>query len=217
MNKSFLRYFLSTVLLLSGCAHSTSHEGSSSPYAADIAQIIEKSKGTKAETAVREILLDSVVTEAEMLDRAQAQNSCMHEAGFSGYYADPQGDIKYGSIDDEEIEQIYSEEKECEKRTFTLEIGSLYFEMMRNPKKAPEHELMAACLVKLGVVSPSFSGEDYLESLENHRKYESSLDDGRQEPAYAIPYVVDEERGKEAFWQCSSEPQKILYSESNSK
>ncbi len=72
MNKSFLRCFLSTVLLLSGCAHSTSHEGSSSPYAADIAQIIEKSKGTKAETAVREILLDSVVSEAEMLDRAQA-------------------------------------------------------------------------------------------------------------------------------------------------
>lgn len=209
---------MTVVLLTSGCTFTSLGEASSSPYEADIVEIIEKAKGTDAESAVSEILSDKVVTEVEMLDRAQAQNTCMHQAGFPRYNADPlQGGIDYGTIDDAEIEQIYIEEKNCEKRTFALEIGSLYFAMVRNPLRISEHELMAACLVKTGVVPPSYSGNDYLESLEAHeRKNEESSDVSHQDPAYAVPYIVDEERGKDAFRQCSQNPQKILYSDTKS-
>lgn len=219
MKISLATFLLTSALLLTGCISPSTHQGSSSPYMADMDQIIEKSKGTRAETAVLSILSDNIVTEAEMLDRAQAQNSCMHEAGFPGYDADPlKGGIKYGTIDDEKIEEIYREEKKCERRTFALEIGSLYFAMIRNPKKISEPELMAACLVKTGVVSPSYSGVDYQKSMEIHQhKYENAVDEGHQEPAYAVPYIVDEERGKEAFWRCSREPQKILYEDGELK
>lgn len=59
----------------------------------------------------------------------------------------------------------------CSDEAGEAGISVMYYEMRRNPENLDEFTIMADCLVRKGVVDPSYSAKDYEEWFESDREW----------------------------------------------
>jgi hypothetical protein len=115
----------------------------------------------EAETDLeRRILEDGVVTEEERVAAEDEFVACAARAGFTVT------DLKSGgrfTIDGPFTEDGPPPLMACQ-RSFDR-VSGLFWAMKRNPAGTDEAELMTACLIRAGVVDPSFTRDEYLQAL----------------------------------------------------
>lgn len=95
----------------------------------------------------------------------------------------------------------------CYEQTYFQWMQYLYLTMKTNPQNIPFEDLLASCLVKLKVVDASYSGAEHHDRTEKWAAKPNKTDD---DPSHAVPYIVDQETGMEAFWRCNNDPQSVL-------
>lgn len=210
---------LVALLTLSACSGAT--EGSdttagvdTAAYRTDIASLRQEAQSTGNAEFLLKILEDDVITDQEIIDLNSQHVACMHSKGFPEFGFDPfTGEhlMPQAMLDDWDTWMPASDE--CDQQTGNFIMLATWNTIRRNPKNIDEDEYFAACLVKLGVVDSSFSGNDMREltakwSAERRTNGQASDDLG---PLAKIPFLVSQEEGFKAADRCSREPQKVMY------
>lgn len=109
----------------------------------------------------RKILDDDVITRAEFLEAKSLYYRCLRSYGLVVTPNDPQSDLggfSVGGTWDESV--VNTALAECPAGTIDV-IEPLYASMVKNPEKRHLNDLLAECLVAVGVVEPPFTGKDY--------------------------------------------------------
>jgi hypothetical protein len=140
-----------------GCASDDTPAQSTSPYAEDI-----KAASSHATTDFeRNVLADGQITRAEYEEAVQKLVACAEGNGKTVITHDQSGLYSYevpgGDPDDVMLT--------CGKGT-TMIIEGLYSQMVQNPDREDLNVLLAACLVRSGLASADFSGEDFKHGME---------------------------------------------------
>lgn len=126
-------------------------------YAAELAT----AKGQATTDFERRILDDDVITRAEFLEAKALYYRCLRSYGLVVTPNDPQSDLggfSVGGTWDESV--VNTVLAECPAGTIDV-IEPLYASMVKNPQKRDLNDLLAECLVAVGVVEPPFTGKDY--------------------------------------------------------
>lgn len=188
------------VAALAGCGPSThraepgrteAHDDVSEfagPWAAEFADAYQRA----GSSAHRAMLADGEISDLEYAAVRDDFARCLADVGYSVTWHDRGGySLQVGS-DGASPDRVNELVGDC-SRSKLGDIDFLYEQTARNPQNLDEFVIMADCLVREGVVDPSFTAEDY-------REWFDSTDN--PDP----PYVVPVGRGQVAFSQCSTDP-----------
>lgn len=197
-------------VLLTACASPLDAPTSTHPYAHEFDKMRHEVQGKPSEPIVLQILDDGKISDEEVQSLAHQQTTCMEDAGFHGFTIDIDSGVTMfpPNLSDSEEKRAYEAEAACTEQTHFMWVDSLYFIMKTNPTNLPLEDVTAACLVKLKVVEPSYSGKEHRESMEKWAHDQNKPKD--EEPFAAVPYIVDQETGAKAFRQCEHDPQGVL-------
>jgi hypothetical protein len=145
-------------LLVAGCANDV--DTGSSLYASEFQQARE-AVTTDLE---RDILADDKITDAEYQEVRERLKSCVAERGFElELLADGGTSTPYSQGEEAALDTAI---QECEENT-VLHIGSLYWDMRKNPEKVDLDEASAECLRNAGLVGADFDGKEFDETFTN--------------------------------------------------
>jgi hypothetical protein len=153
--------FLAAVVLSTGCSSpaATTLPSAANPWQEDFDRGLERTT-TDVGGAV---LADSVITDDEMAELNGLFVECLSLMGFSdvtlygagGFVlAYPDGVPREGDTEHELVRQCYAS-------TDWDIVASLYWRVLGNPENRPVEEIMAECLVRLGVREPGYTPDDY--------------------------------------------------------
>ncbi|WNM24288.1 hypothetical protein [Demequina capsici] len=113
----------------------------------------------------RTILADETITDQELAALQDAFTTCLSSRGYTDISFASNGGFSErapaGTSDDDENATVQT----CEDIAWGSQGGltyGLYFEVARNPARQDESEIMVACLVRQGLVDPSYTAEDYV-------------------------------------------------------
>lgn len=111
------------------------------------------------------ILADGKVSDAELSEAKSAFNTCMAGKGYTVEWTDASEEFSVSqpgtaSPDQRDMNAQESAVRECDAKGAAQSV-SLYYRIHRNPAHLDEREIMAACLVRVGVVSAGYSASDY--------------------------------------------------------
>ena len=127
------------------------------------AQVKDAASSSSSELE-RKILADGMITAAEAAEARSAFASCMSAYGMTVEWA---GDSDAFSVgvgthypNAEELATMGKRQAECSKSTPVTAL-SLYYQMRRNPQKQDEFTIIAACLVRKGVMPAGYSASDF--------------------------------------------------------
>lgn len=141
--------------LLTGCS-TAPNDPAVSPYAAEFEQAIAQSKSDY----VRQILADGQITTAEIQDARQHMIACLEQAGMSATYETDEYGRQNLTFAEEPSLAEEAAELACDTQWMSS-IDSLYNQTTLNPKNEDWDELVAACLVRKGLVPAGFTAQDY--------------------------------------------------------
>ncbi|MDR0504616.1 MAG: hypothetical protein LBG70_02250, partial [Bifidobacteriaceae bacterium] len=136
----------------------------------------------------RQVLADGVISEQEYFDVTAQIDECF---AARGYQVERKAD---GSMTLEDMRErgenapVGEDATECQG--IAGGIDQLYADMQRNPDNTDMNELMAACLVKGGLVDSSFTKQDYVNAMEGA----------------TLPWSVDDP----VFQECLADPLGLL-------
>ena len=203
-----------SALILSGCTPTESDITTTGKgWDTDIQALRDQATGTPHEAQTLRVLEDNTISDEEILELAHQHTQCMHDAGYTDYHADPiTNDFLIGyNLDDNESQKAQEQDQLCANQTNFLFIHSIYSTMRQNPNNAAQEDIIAACLVKLGVVDPSYTGQQFQEEFTGYMEAHSD-NEGKVsgDPYDAISYTVEKSQGKEALAKCINEPQTVL-------
>jgi len=158
-------------MVLAGCSTTAQPSG---PYAAEYAAAIQAAKSDY----VRQILQSGHITTADMKDTEQHVVTCMKAAGIGASYVTDEWGIDglqiVGALNSaQELAQ-----KQCSEQ-WMGPIAALYINQYTNPNNEDWNGLIAACLVRKGLVPAGFTGQDYA-SLVN--QYGTRMDSSTMTP-----------------------------------
>ncbi len=203
--------------LLCGCSHSQEVDAFSptGPWGSDMKELIEASKDRPSASFVQQVLRDSQISDQEVQESALKHVQCMIDLGYPNFHADPiRNRHELGSdvpLSDKDLDKAVNDEKTCNQQSSYLNLSSLYSVMKKNPEKQDEMDVTAACLVKLNVVDPAYTGTEYRNDLEKYlREHADANNHVYSDPALGIPFIVSQEEGLEAAYVCRSDPQSVL-------
>jgi len=158
------------------------------PWAAEFVDAYQRAESQ----AHRLMLADGEISDLEYAAVRDDFSRCLADVGYSVTWHDRGGySLQVGS-DGASPDHVNEIVGDC-SRSSLGDIDFLYEQTARNPQNLDEFAIMADCLVRAGVVDPSFTAEDYQEWFDNAED---------EEP----PYVVPGGRGQVAFGQCSTDP-----------
>jgi hypothetical protein len=149
-----------SALLLALAACSASSGDARSPYAQDLAEAATSAKSD----FVRQILEDGQVLGSEYDEAKQRHLECLVAAGVTARYtADESG--RENLVVDGELTPVQTDaEFDCYE-AWMGSIGEFYWAMKLNPENTDNHTLVAACLVRNGLVPTGFTGADWEEAV----------------------------------------------------
>lgn len=133
----------------------------------------------------RQVLADGEITEQEMAALQDDMRTCLGAAGFTDVEFSPDGGssgMTPPGMSDADFQRVTTS---CAESSFGS-VDILYNNLRRNPSNQDEFTIMAACLVRQGLVAQDYSAEDY----------------GRDAPADTFPFDADDAR----FGACVSDP-----------
>ncbi|MEO7069721.1 MAG: hypothetical protein ABI131_04430, partial [Nostocoides sp.] len=152
----------------SGCSSSAETPKNPGPYA----QEIRDAQASATSDFEKDVLTDGVVSRSEYEEAVKRQVACMNARGFdttaelqasTGFYQ-----FRTTEQDDPATEIVEGEDSgapmiSCQAGNTQL-VAALYTEMMRNPAKIDESELLRACLVRRGLIDKTMTAEQVREN-----------------------------------------------------
>lgn len=147
---------------------------------------------------VLKILEDNTITEEEMRAVEDANIRCLEDHGVVGAHYDETGSLTIPSRSTEPNE-YETEVHECAGISGEPFIQATYHGMKVNPTHARWADLYAACLVRKGVVDPSFSGDDW------ERAQQSAMESNRPIEE-VIEYTSPQGASDPAVRECLDDP-----------
>lgn len=118
----------------------------------------------------REILEDGQITEDEADELRSALQTCLAEQGFTDvtfYGAGAFAEQPPAGMSNEDHYAIVSACHQAAWGDEAADVYYLYYRVERNPDHEDETDIMAACLVRAGLVETGYSGEDYADDAAN--------------------------------------------------
>jgi hypothetical protein len=147
---------------------------------------------------VLKILEDNTITEEEMRAVEDANIQCLEDHGVVGAHYDEDGSLTIPSRSTEPNEYA-AETRECAGISGEPFVQATYHAMKVNPTNARWADLYAACLVRKGVVDPSFSGDDWERAGQNAAESNRPIEE-------VIEYTSTEDAFVLAMRECSEDP-----------
>lgn len=152
---------LTVTALLTGCSSDpgsgTDNGSFEGPWASSMAAMSEE--GTDF---VKSVLEDGVITDMEYQESLKTVEEC---------YASHNATVSYDKYGFETVESLDGKSDPLEiMGTCARADGGivlLYDQMRRNPDNQSEEELLAACLVRTGVVDKGFTAKDFIEAIDS--------------------------------------------------
>ncbi|KQT96277.1 hypothetical protein [Sanguibacter sp. Leaf3] len=129
----------------------------SGPWAGEFTEAFT---GASAEF-VRTILSDGLITDQELSETRDRFSGCLTAFGITEITFDANGAFSFTAPDDAEQGSVEDHVSTCSAESGEDTVGALHSWVRRNPENLDEATILAACLVREGVVDPSFSAEDY--------------------------------------------------------
>ncbi len=133
----------------------------------------------------RKVLADGRITDQEMSALQDGFRDCLELQSFSEVTFTDDGGFGLSAPDGWDDARVQESVTACQASTLG-QVDTLYFGMQRNPAHEDEWDLMAACLVRQGLVPAGYSAEDY----------------GRDAPAGTFPF----DSGDPLFNACVADP-----------
>jgi hypothetical protein len=126
---------------------------------------VKEAAGTSSSDLERAILADGTITAAEVAAAKDAFGACMAAYGAQVTWAADSdahtvGYPATGSPSPEQFAQMQDQQKVC-ARTTAMNAAALYYQIQRNPQKQDEFAIVAACLVRKGVMPAGYTGADF--------------------------------------------------------
>ena len=142
-----------------GCSDASGSSGqATNPYAAEFSEGMSSARTD----FVRQVLEDGKIEESELHEAGQKVRQCIESEGISSvlYEVDEMGIPTfptYSDITEWQLDYV----QDCREQWMTP-IDSLYYNMTVNPNNENFSDLVAACLVRKGLVDdPGFDGASY--------------------------------------------------------
>ena len=147
---------------------------------------------------VLKILEDNTITEEEMRAVEDANIRCLEDHGVVGAHYDEDGSLTIPSRSTEPNE-YEAETRECAGISGEPFVQATYHAMKVNPTHARWADLFAPCLVRKGVVDPSFSGDDWERARQNAAESNRPIEE-------VIEHTNTEDALVLAMRECSEDP-----------
>lgn len=182
-------------------------------WAAEFDKVRERAKGTAAEALTLRVLDDGQISDGELSEVSARFVECVQVGGFPEWTMDPFSDINGTALrlSDADQERLMNLQTDCMWSTGFADVQALWSSMRQNPSNANMSEIYAACMVKLGAVDPSLTGQDFEKFFAEFGQKQEELGNPKDfEPSDVMPLLVDKQAGREAFWRCTREPQNVL-------
>ncbi|GAB2985440.1 hypothetical protein [Frigoribacterium salinisoli] len=157
----------------------------SGPWAAEFTSAYQEAESD----FVRAVLEDELITDQELSEMRDKFTECLSAYALTDVVFDDDGSFSLNEPDDADFDTVNDQVHGCSVESGELEIGALHSWIRRNPDNQDENTIMAACLVRKGVVEPSYSADQYAEDY---------ADDD-------FPYT-DPTAGEEADLECNADP-----------
>ncbi|PDQ34328.1 MAG: hypothetical protein B5766_11835 [Candidatus Lumbricidophila eiseniae] len=110
----------------------------------------------------RKALSDEKISEAEFAETEHRLKACLgaHGITFSGFTSDESFEFNFSSdMGSDRADELADK---CSVSSGLDTVGSLFFQVRKNPQNLDWATIMAACLVKKKAVPPEYSASDYL-------------------------------------------------------
>ena len=147
---------------------------------------------------VLKILEDNTITEEEMHAVEDANIQCLKDHGVMGARYDETGHLTISGTSNDPNE-YETEVRECAGISGEPFVQMAYHSMKVNPTHARWADLVAPCLVRKGVVDPSFSGDDWERAVQNAAESNRPIEE-------VIEYTSTEDALVLAMRECSEDP-----------
>jgi len=138
---------------------------------------------------VRAVLQDEVITDQELSETRDRFAECLSAYAITDVVHDDDGSFSFTEPEGADYDTVNDQVDGCGKDSGEEQISALHSWIRRNPDNQDENTIMAACLVRKGVVAPSYSADEYAE------------DDADDDFPYADPSA-----GEEAHRVCDRDP-----------
>lgn len=185
------------VSVLTGC--SASVEGSGPSRSSASGQVPEfeglwaaeftSAYGRASSAFERSILADGRITDQELAEVRDKFTVCLSAFGFTGLRFEDSGEFQFDAPEGADADTTNDQVKDCSTEAGEATIGSLHSWIRRNPENQDEGTIMAASLVRKGVVDPSYTAADYVDDA----------------PTESFPFVTGKP-GPVVFQECSLDP-----------
>ena len=126
------------------------------PWASDIEQAYSRSDSD----AAKKILCSGSITAEHVAELNETMKSCLAGVGITDVSFDAHDRLKITVPAGFPENLMSSLEWDCEETTGWYPVVSLYTNMRQNPNKGDVDQLIADCLVRVGLVPEGFSGAD---------------------------------------------------------
>lgn len=219
--RRFGAWTLLATFLLSACAFSTNDSVSvravsTATYPVEIAQIRLEAHQTGNADLILKILEDDLITDEEILELNAQHTQCMHDKGIPEFNFDPfTGEHHMPQEMLDNWTTWMPSNDECAQETGSFIVEAIWNTIRKNPHHVDDNEYLVACLAKLSVIDPAFSGSDLQEVYESWSKDQRENDNLSSTEVYGpmgrLPFIVSMEEGMKAVERCTSEPQKVMY------
>ena len=201
---------LLTVVVVFFAATACSSPKASSPgdrYQPEFDELIA-SVGTDEPAA--SILSDHQLSESEMLEAQQVLDQCMKNEGFSGAIFEEDLWVPAGShVEvDQQGREAQDVLEQCDERIHYGELTYLYGRLHHNPMKLDPDQVVIDCMVRRGVLDPSYTVERFEKELSTWIEQPHTM---RGEviigsPGEAFTYIGDREDGIQVYMECAYDP-----------
>ncbi len=160
----------------------------------------ERARSEQSSEFAQAVLRDDVISDMEYMEAQVKYVDCLAARGIPGAEFTDDGS---SSIPDHGYtsEQVTAAQDVCNDEVGFSAIQFLYLAVRGNPDNVDPNTLQAACLVRKGVVEPSYSAADYKRDVETFLKLGL---EGR-DLAGAIDYT-NHDAGPGAFYDCAQDP-----------
>lgn len=164
---------ISVVMLLAGCSPSVTSKphdaggtvaftGSVPEFTGPWAEAFTRAYKETNDELTHRILATGTITDADYAELSSAFVKCMKDKGVT---ATVEGAAGQASTDD--VPGVMEAMQICDG---IFSVGaSLHGQIIRNPENLNENVIVAACLVRVGLVPPSYTANSYAEELKTQK------------------------------------------------
>jgi hypothetical protein len=136
----------------------------SGPWATELLDFFQSTDSLFAKTALE----DGVISEAELEEAHQGVTTCMEGRGLTDVVVNLDGSMSFddpGNVAPD-VDASNKIVEECEAESGWYPLAFLSHEMAGNPENRDVYEIMAECLVRVGLKESGYSAEDYKRDFE---------------------------------------------------